>query len=123
MGRTYSRLGATLGSPKLLLLSLSSPSTPFPSVLPLPACCCVPRPLLDVRRSCPPPILFPFVTARTLGRSPPSQKRSRDPDCLSLNNVCNSRCILTRDSHLGGDIRSNFLNPSATTEYVEKTRH
>src|SRR5712671_4241468 len=61
MGYTYSRLGASLGSPKLRLLSVSVfsvsllPPSPlyslyslgsYPSTCPSPpACCCVPRPL------------------------------------------------------------------------------
>src|SRR5712675_645622 len=92
---TYSRLGATLGSPKLRLLSVSvSPTSllsPFPSVLSLQSrklsldlslfsrvlLCAAPLP--TARRSCPSPIPSPSVFARILGRSPSLQKRSRSP--------------------------------------------
>src|SRR5712671_5505054 len=125
MGCTYSRLGATLGSPKLRLLSFLSHFVPFSPLYSLsslgsypsirsssPACCCVPRPLPTTKRPCLPPIPFPLS-----GNNPVV------PVCLKPNNVCNPRCTLTRDFYPGGDIRRNFLNPSATTEYVEKTRH
>src|SRR5712671_3284758 len=92
MGYTYSRLGATLGSPKLRLLSLLSHFCPLsPSVLSLQSrklsldlslfscvlLCAAPLP--TARRPCPPLILSPSVFARTLGRSPSLQKRSRSP--------------------------------------------
>src|SRR5882672_443267 len=94
MGYTYSRLGATLGSPKLRLLSLLShfcPLSPlyspcslgsYPSTCPSsPARCCVPPPLPTARRPCPPSILSPPLFARTLLRSPSLHKRSNSP-CL-----------------------------------------
>src|SRR5712671_116212 len=96
MGHTYSRLGATLGGPKLRLLSdfclfcftfvsllsvlslcslvgyLSTRSSP-------PACCCVPRPPKSPRESSP-RLYGPLsVLARTLRHSPSLQKRSRNP--------------------------------------------
>src|SRR5712671_2350245 len=83
MGYTYSRLGATLGSPKLRLLSLLSHFCPlFPSVLSLqsrelalnlflfPCVLLCAAPLPTARRPCPSPVLFPSVFARTLGHSP-----------------------------------------------------
>src|SRR5712672_2937026 len=97
MGYTYSRLGATLGSPKLrilsllALLSLWSHYRPFSSVLSLrsrklsldlslfPCVLLCAAPLPTSRKSCPPSTLFPFAFARTLGRSPAYQKRSRNP--------------------------------------------
>src|SRR5712672_3970910 len=107
MGCTYGKLGATLGSPKLHLLSLLShfcPLSPlyspcslgsYPSPCPSsPARCCVPHPfqLLGVPLSRNDPVV---------------------PVCLKLNNACNSRCTLTRDFYLGGDTTSLTLLDSS----------
>src|SRR5712675_3617927 len=85
MGYTYSRLGVTLESPKLRLLSLLSlclALSPLPSIfslqsrklsLDLSLFSCVllcAAPLPTSRRPCPSSILSPSAFARTLGRSP-----------------------------------------------------
>src|SRR5712675_1592738 len=91
MGYTYSRLGATLGSPKLRLLSLYLTLSSFPSVpslqprelspnlfLSLRVLLCA-APLPTPRRSCSPSILSSSASSRALGRNPSPQKRSRGP--------------------------------------------
>src|SRR5712671_2028357 len=87
MGCTYSRLGATLGSPKLRLLSLSSHfCPPFLLVLSLrsrkpilnlslfPCVLLCAAPLSITRRPHPPSIPSPPCLLRTLRRSPFPQK-------------------------------------------------
>src|SRR5712671_7605718 len=84
MGYTYSRLGATLGSPKLRLLSLLPHFCPFSplyqsrelslNLFLFPCVLLRAAPLPTARRSCPSSILSPSVFARTLGRSPFSQE-------------------------------------------------
>src|SRR5712672_1047605 len=52
----------------------------YPSTCPFsPACCCVPRPFQLLGGPVPPPIPSPSAFARTLGRSPSFQNRSRNP--------------------------------------------
>ena len=142
MGSTYSRLGATLGSPKLRLLSSSVSFVSLSCFIPLPplysscspagylsnrssspACCCVPR-LSQLLRDLAlrlhhPPLRLPGLQ----GIAPLPRNDPVAPVSLKLDNTHNSRYALMWGFCLGGDIRRNFLNPSATTEYVEKTRH
>src|SRR5712671_2317142 len=131
LGSTWESLGpqvtSSVSSTSLYPLSpLYSPCNlgSYPSTCPFsPACCCVPRSLPTTEKSSPPPIPSLSAFSKALGHSSSSQKRPRSPRSPRSNNVRNIRCTLLRDFYSGGDIRRNFLNPSATTEYVEETRH
>src|SRR5712672_2099861 len=116
MGCTYSRLGATLGSPKLHLLSLLPrfcPLSPLyppcsPGSYPLtcppsPACCCVPRPSSNTcKEDFPPPIYTVPLCVRQDSKAQPlsPQTISQSPFIHRLDNARNSRRTLTWDSHL-----------------------
>ena len=116
MGCTYRRLEATLGSPKLRLLSLLShfcPLSPLYSLCSLgsypstcsssPACCCVPRPFLLLGGLVPHLYCPPLCLQGPQGVAPLSRNDPAVPVCLRLNNACNSRCIPAWDFYLGGD--------------------
>src|SRR6267154_1523177 len=103
MGYTYSRLGATLGSPKLRLLSLLShfcPLSPlyspcslgsYPSTCPSsPACCCVPHPFQLLGGLVPHLYGLPLCLLGPQGVAPLSRNGPVVPVCLKLNNACNS---------------------------------
>jgi len=115
-GCTYSRLGATLGSPKLRLLSLLSTLSSFPFVLSVqsrelllssflfPARCCVPRPLPNYSKTLALTLtVSPLRLLGPQGVAPLPTNNPVIPARLRLNNARNSRCLLTRDFYLGGD--------------------
>jgi len=103
LGSTWESLGlqvtssvpsVSLLSPFLSVLSLQSKKLSLDLSLFSCVLLCA-APLSTVRRPRSPSILSPSVFARTLGRSPSLQERSRSPHCLKLNHACNSRCTPT----------------------------
>ena len=133
LSRTWESLGPQVTSSVFCLLYLTFVPFPLYSLCalisylstcpPSPACCCVPRSPQRLEGLAP-HLYCPLLrSSGPLGVAPSPTDNPIIPVHLKLNHPCNSRRTLTRDFYLGGDIRRNFLNPSATTEYVEKTRH
>src|SRR5712675_834753 len=107
MGRTYSRLGATLGSPKLRLLSLlsllsrlSPVSPPLQSersslnLFPFSHALLCAASLVTTKRLCPIHIISPPCLLGPKGAASLTGNDLVVPVCPHLNNTCNSRRTL-----------------------------